>query len=126
MPIVSLAYDFTKRAARQILGDEEELSVDLVVPVERHDVGMTEIGDRLGFPLKANSKLSIRGQMVRELLDGHFVTQADVLGEVDLTHSALAELLGDSIVRDRLAEHEDSPSRSVGGAYPTVIWPVNK
>jgi len=36
--------------------------------------------------------------------------QLGVLGFVDDAHAALAELLGDVIVRDRLANHGVSPS----------------
>ena len=52
-------------------------------------------------------------QIVRKKLEGDRATELEILGPVDHTHPATAQLLDDAVVRDGLTDHAD---RSVPGA----------
>jgi len=49
--------------------------------------------------------LWIFGDIIRQELQGDKATQFDILGLVDDTHAATAELLDDAVVRDGLPDH---------------------
>jgi hypothetical protein len=53
--------------------------------------------------------------MGREKLEGNESVELEVLGLVDHTHPALAELREDLIVRYSLTDHPVPPERSVHG-----------
>jgi hypothetical protein len=48
--------------------------------------------------------LAISGYVFREKLEGHEAVEPGVLGLVDNTHPATAELLDDAVVRDGLVD----------------------
>ena len=66
---------------------------------------MAELGDRLRFALEASTVVGIAGQVPRQFLDRHFVTETNVLGEIDFTHPTLAQATADTVVGDDLADH---------------------
>ena len=72
--------------------------------MNRADVGMIESGCGLGFSLKAGEAWGSRRHPRAETSERQ-IGVADVLGLVDDTHPAAAELLDNAIVRDGLADH---------------------
>ena len=51
--------------------------------------------------------LQIVGYVIREELQSHESAEARVLGLINNTHTAAAELLNDAVVRDDLADHSE-------------------
>ncbi len=69
---------------------------------------MVEGGQRLGLALEAVQPLGVRGQLGRQQLERHLPLEPRVLGAIDLTHAARAELLEDAVVAQGAARHETS------------------
>jgi hypothetical protein len=75
--------------------------------VDRADIGMIERGRGLCFAAKTFQCLTILSKILWQELERDEAAQTGVLGLVDDTHSAAAELCKDAIVRDGLAYHSD-------------------
>ena len=73
--------------------------------VDRGDVGVIELGEELRFALEARQALLVLGEGGRQDLDRHLALQARVGGAIDLAHAALAELGGDLVGAEALADH---------------------
>ena len=73
--------------------------------VDRDDVGMIESSYRLGLTFEALEPIRIIGHFRWENLEGHLAVELGVLGSIHLTHTAFAELAGDFVVGERLANH---------------------
>jgi hypothetical protein len=59
----------------------------------------------LGFAPKAFERLLVLGHAFGQELQSHETVKGRVLGLVNHTHSAAAQLLDDAVVRDGLADH---------------------
>ena len=97
-------------AALQVLALEqfhhnERLPMLLVNFVNSADAGMIQRGRSLRLPFKAGQCLSIFGYFVGQKLQRDKAVQFHVLGLIDDTHPAAAQLLDDAVVRDSLADH---------------------
>src|SRR5438309_11004906 len=66
---------------------------------------MVESGCRTSLATKTFQGLGIVSYFFRQELQSHESAKARVLGFVDNTHAAAAELLNDAVVRDGLADH---------------------
>jgi len=88
----------------QLHGEEVE-AIGLFHRVDGDDVGMIEGGDGLGLALESLQALLAGGEIRREDFQSNVPPQCGVFGPVDLTHPALAELGGDSVVGKRGADH---------------------
>jgi len=84
---------------------DEEPAVFLVDAVDTADVGMIETGRGLRFPDQTRLGLGVVQCVRREEFQRDRAAELRVLGLVDDSHPAFAELLGDFVVRDRLAGH---------------------
>ena len=73
--------------------------------VDGADVGMVQGGGGAGLTLEALERLRVLGYFVGQKLEGDKAAELDVLGFVDHTHPAAAELLDNAVVRDGLADH---------------------
>ena len=94
-----------QRHAVQKLHGDERLAVLLADFVDGADVGMVQGGGSLGFTLEALQCLGVSGHFVGQELQRNETAEVGVLGLVDHTHAAAAELLDDAVVRDGLADH---------------------
>jgi hypothetical protein len=94
-----------QRQPVQKLHCDERFAVLIVYFVDRADVGMIERRSSPGFALKAAQGLRIFGQLIRQEFEGNKSTEFHVLGLVDNTHAATAQLLDDAVVRDGLLDH---------------------
>jgi hypothetical protein len=74
--------------------------------IDRANVGVVERGCCLGLAAKALESVAVLGEIVGKELEGDKTSEARVLGLVDHTHPASAELLDDAVVRDSLIEQE--------------------
>src|ERR1700677_348041 len=92
------------RSVQKLHGDER-LGILVANVINRADIGVVQCGRRLGFPPESGKRLRVTGHFLRQELESDETTQPCVLGLVDDTHPAAAELLDDAIVRDRLADH---------------------
>ena len=93
-----------QRHALQKLHGDEGFAVLVVDFVDGADVGMVQGGGGLGFALEAAECLRVFGHVVGQELEGDKAAELHVLGLVDHTHPAAAELLDDAVVRDGLAD----------------------
>ena len=73
--------------------------------MNRANVRMVQSRGRASFPLKALESLTVFGQLWRQELQGHETAQPGVFRLVHDTHPAAAQLLTNSIVGNRLADH---------------------
>jgi hypothetical protein len=83
------------------------LALVLVDVVDRADARVAESGGGAGLALETLLRLVTREEPLRQELQGHAATQARVLGPVDDTHAATAELLENAVMGDGLADHEE-------------------
>jgi len=72
----------------------------VLATVDIGNIGVIELGKKLGFPFKTSQPLRILGELLRQHLDGHFTAQVGVLGTINLSHTALADLLDDLVMAD--------------------------
>src|SRR6266550_6731113 len=89
---------------QQLHSDEGSL-LTFVDFINRANVGMVESGCRTSLATKTFQGLGIVSYFFRQELQSHESAKARVLGFVDNTHAAAAELLNDAVVRDGLADH---------------------
>ena len=75
---------------------------------------MVQCRSSLSLPLKAGQCLWVLGYFIRQKLQCDKSVQGYVLGLVDDTHPAAAELLDDAVVRDGLADQMEGNSTPVG------------
>ncbi len=94
-----------QRQAVQKLHGDERLAVVLANFVDGADIGMVQGRCGLGFALEAGEGLGVLGNIIGQELQGDEAMQLHVLGLVDDTHPAAAELLDDAVVRDGLPDH---------------------
>jgi hypothetical protein len=99
----------------QVFHDDESLAVLLVDLVDGADIGMVEGGSGSCFAPEALQRLMVFGYVVRKELERDKAAQFDVLGFIDHTHTAAAELLNDAVVRDSLADHEQAVPGTTNG-----------
>src|SRR6266851_6770636 len=66
---------------------------------------MVESRRSASFPAKAFESLRVLREILREKLQSDKATEFRVLGLVNYTHPATAELLDDAVVRDGLTDH---------------------
>jgi len=91
-------------AVEELHGDEGP-PLFLADVVDGADIGVVQGRGRLGFPAKAGQRLLIAGKFIGKKLQGHEAAQAGIFGFVHDSHSTVAELFGDPIVRNGLVVH---------------------
>ena len=74
--------------------DEPGLALD---PIDRNDVGMVELGRRLGFLVEARNQLGVVRHLRRQYLDCHLALQRQVLGQEHDRHAAPPQQAGDLV-----------------------------
>ena len=99
---------FGERRAVDELHDERLDAAALFEAEDRGDVGMVELGEELGFALEPRQALLVRGEFGRQDLDRDLAVEPGVGRAVDLPHPALAQLGGDLVGAEPLADHRES------------------
>ena len=89
----------------QKLHDDKGLVRVLPDVVNGADVGMIQSRGGLRLALKSGQRLRVAEHLFRQELEGNKAMQAGVLGLVDHTHAAAAQLFDDVVVGDFLADH---------------------
>src|SRR5579863_2974092 len=87
-----------QRHAIQKLHDQEGVTVLLPDLMDRADIGMVESGGCPRLPLEAGQSLGVFGQVIGQELQGNKTMERGVLGLVDHTHSAAAQLFHDAVM----------------------------
>ena len=105
-PIMSTYNSVDKRPVGLLDRDEGSL-LNFVDFINRADVGMIESGCRTSLATETFQGLGILSYFFRQKLQSHESAEARVLGLIDNTHTAAAELLNDAVVRDDLADHSE-------------------
>ena len=83
--------------------------------VDHRDVRVVESRGGARLAEEAVTRLGVRVHLPTDRLEGHPSLEAEVVGEVDVSHAALAEALEDPVVGNRLSDHEKAiirPARS--------------
>ena len=88
-----------KSLAIDKLHRDEVRAVALANLVDVRDVWMIERGRRFRFLNETAHAVLIRGKISGQNLHRHFAIEFRVLGQIDLTHSARADLRDDAVVR---------------------------
>src|ERR1700704_1705516 len=88
------------------LHHDEGLAFTLADFVDGTDVGMIQGRRGTSFSAEPFERLWVSGNIFRKELQGDEATKLRVLGLVDDTHPAAAQLLDDAVVRDGLADQE--------------------
>ena len=111
----SAVYSLGQVLALEPLHGDEVLVFVLVDLVHRADAGVIQGRCRASLALKTLQS----GRIVREILgkefERHAPTQPGVFRLVDDAHAAAAQLVGDAVVRDGLADQNDLLSRIHSG-----------
>src|SRR5882762_2354872 len=94
-----------QRQAIQILHGNERLPILLTDVVNRADVWMVQRRGGLRFALETGEGLRVSSDLIGQELQRNEAMQPSILGLVDHTHAATAQLLQDAVVRNSLAEH---------------------
>ncbi len=100
-----------RRPVEQLHDQERQVAVMADV-VERADVRMVERRGGARLALEALERRGILRELGREELDGDLAAETRVLGAVDDTHPAFADLVEDAVVGDGLADHFQINKRS--------------
>ena len=74
--------------------------------MNRADVGVIDRRGRARFLKEASLRVGVAHELRREELERHEAAKPEVLGLVDHTHAAGADLGDDAIVGDCLADHQ--------------------
>ena len=85
--------------------DDEAPGFGFADVVDSDDVGMIEGGCSLRLLLEAANPFFILGELIGQQFERDFAHQTRIFGQVNLTHSAFAELPNDSIMREGFAKH---------------------
>jgi len=93
-----------ERHAVQELHDDERTPIVLADFVDRADVRVVQCRGSLGLALEAAERLRVLRHVVGKELERDKATKFGVLCFVNNTHPAAAELLDDSVMRDRLPD----------------------
>jgi hypothetical protein len=93
-----------QRHAIEKLHRDEVLTCALVNFEDHADVGMVQRGRSLRFALEASESLCVLGNVIWQKLQSYKAVKLYVFSFVDDAHPA-AELLDDTVVRDRLVDH---------------------
>ena len=109
-----------ERAALEQLHHEKRQAVVLADVVHRADVRVIQRGRRARLALKSLGGDRILQQLRGEELDGDLASEAGVFGAIDHTHTALANLVDDSVMGDSLADHRRAKLPMVGRAVTAV------
>ncbi len=97
-----------QRLALEQFHRDEGLALVLVDVVDRADVGVLERGGGPRLAPQPLECLRVPAELLRQELQRHAAAELQILGFVDDTHAAAAELPEDTVVRDRLAD-QDGP-----------------
>ena len=101
-----LAEQVTQGGAVDVLHDDEVGVVLLAPVVDRDDVGVVEIGGRLGLPAEALDEVVVGRQLGKQHLEGDGPVEEGVARQVDLGHAAPREVpLGLVPVAEHLVGH---------------------
>ena len=95
-----------QRLAIQELHGNEWLSLGLADLIDGADVGMIERRCRAGLAAEALQRLRVLGYVRRKEFESYETAEFSVFGLVDDTHPPAAQLLGDAVMRDCLADHD--------------------
>ena len=98
-----------QRLARHVLHDQEVDPVAAVEIVDRGDVRVVQPGQRLRFTPEPPPCRVVAERAGRQHFEGDVAIEVLVAGAVDLAHPTGAELGGDSVVSEGLANHGESP-----------------
>ena len=92
-----------QRQPIQKLHGDERLPVLLANVVNRANIGVVECRRCAGFTTKSFESLRVLRQFIRQELQGYKSPKLGVLGFVNDTHAAAAQLLDDAVMRNGLA-----------------------
>lgn len=111
---------FRKKLCQRLALDE--LHRDEVRPVRLlnrenlDDIRMIQGSDGFCFALKAGAAFFVLGQLIGEDLEGDLPVQLGVFGQIDIAHTAGANLLQDIVVGEGLADHDWTRAAILRGA----------
>ena len=95
--------------AFQVLHDDVSLLVDDLAVVDLDDPGMLDDRRRARFVEEAGHHVRVLAQCGEQELDRGPPADAPVVGEIDLAHSALSELLDEGVAADSPTDHPKPP-----------------
>jgi hypothetical protein len=77
---------------------------------------MIERGKQFGFALEARNAVRIPRELLRQDFDCNIAVEFPIPGLVNLAHASFAELTGNLVMAQRLADHEEVSSTSTAGS----------
>ena len=93
-----------QRLAFEQLHGDKALSILLSNVINGANVWMVQGGGSFSFALESSDGLGIAGKLIGQELQGNEAVKPRVLGFVDDTHTAAAQLLDDAVVQDGLTD----------------------
>src|SRR5208337_4634882 len=80
-------------------------------------IGMVESRGRLRLALEAGQDLCVLGDVIGQKLEGDKAVERNVFGLVNDAHTAAPEFLDNAVVRDGLADHQQTRGFRVASSY---------
>ena len=91
------ADQLAERAALHVLHDDEVGAVLLTPVVDRHDVGVIEVGGRPRLAPETLDEGAVGGELGEQDLEGDGAVEEEVAGQEHLGHAAARDLLFDLV-----------------------------
>ena len=115
-----VAQDLGQRAALHVLHGDEVGARVLAPVVDVDDVGVAEVGGRLGLAAEALDEVGVDGELGEQHLDRHLAVEQQVAGEEHVGHTAAPDPLVDlvAVVDETVA----SPLLLTGSACLAPSW----
>src|SRR5215472_7114439 len=119
-----------QRLPFQAFHRDERASALLANVVDRANVRMIQPRRRLRFPLEAFQRLCVIGQLFRQKLQCHRTFQPRIFGPIHHSHSAAAQPLHNSVMRNDFSRqevrfiHHESPITGVAPPIPHSSSPL--
>ena len=102
-------------AAAEGHGDEHLPAIALADLVDGADVGVVEDGGRLGLVDEALAGLGVVGELQGQELEGHGAAELEVVGLIDDSHAASADLAEDAVLAGDNSPGEEAAGKRVDG-----------
>ena len=117
--LLGLPEDLVERRPVDQLHGVEVRAVLLAGGVDRHDVGVVQLGRRLGLAAEALHGVGGQAQPAAEDLEGHLAVERDLARLVDDAHAAAADLADDLEVAEPLPARRTANHRGHRSALHT-------
>ena len=114
--MITLLYKISQRFTFNMFHGEKGATIEFADFKDRDNIGMAQLGRRLGLTLEPGATVGILTEMGGKELERDFAIELSVFGQVYLAHPAGTDLLDNPVVRD----HRAAGQRHIGSSIVVV------